>query len=60
MSNLLKINHLSRNITQFSNVYFVSLKIISEHLFFIARMSFCQFPIKSKGLDRYLRECMRE
>ena len=23
-------------------------------------MSFCQFPIKSKGLDRYLRECMRE
>ena len=34
---------------RFSNVYFVSLKIISEHSFFIARMPFCQFLIKSKG-----------
>nr|DAS79101.1 MAG TPA: hypothetical protein [Caudoviricetes sp.] len=47
----MKINHLLRNFTLISHVYFVSLKIISEHLFFIARMGFCQFLIKSRGLD---------
>nr|DAT02345.1 MAG TPA: hypothetical protein [Caudoviricetes sp.] len=30
ISNLLKINHLSRNMSRFSNVYFIYLKIISE------------------------------
>ena len=59
-SNLLKINQLLRNFPLILHVYFVSLKIISGHSFFIARMPFCQFPIKSKGLNRYLREYMRE
>ena len=58
--NLLKINQLLRNFPLILHVYFVSLKIISEHLFFIARMLFCQFHIKSKGLNWYLREYMRE
>lgn len=57
ISNLLKINHLSINNNLFIIVYFVSF----ENFFPLLReCHFANSPIKSKGLDRYLRECMRE
>lgn len=51
-----------KSITYQETITCLSLFILFllKNFFFIARMPFCQFLIKSKGLNWYLRECMRE